>query len=131
MLKIIRARTTRQVVEYYIEFTDAEGAGFSFPTDLSGKIIYDADPQVAQAQRENYEFALAHKELYTEQYNEFVPRKYTVVDNAIGLCRCKSKVELYDQYLGACQCQKCGRWYNLYGQELLDPQYWEDDEDAY
>lgn len=126
MLKIIQPRTSRQVVEHYIEFTDEEGSGFIFPTDLSGKIIYDEDPEIAKAQRDNYDYAMAHKERFTCQYNEFVTRKYTVTDNAVGRCHCGEEVELYDQYQGACACPKCGQWYNIYGQSLIDPEYWED-----
>lgn len=29
--------------------------------------------------------------------------------------------------MGACQCPKCGKWYNIFGQALLDPEFWEDD----
>ena len=36
-------------------------------------------------------------------------------------------VYLYDRYRAACQCPKCGRWYNLFGQELLPPEMWEED----
>lgn len=126
MLKIIRERDTHIKTEYHIEFTDEEGCGFSFPTDLSGKIIYDEDPEIAKAQRDNYEYAMAHKERYTRQYNEFVALAYTVTDNAVGRCVCGEEVELYDQYQGACSCPKCGQWYNLFGQSLVDPEYWED-----
>ena len=126
MLKIIRERNTHTEVAYRIEFTDEDGSGFSFPTDLSGKIIYDEDPEIAQAQRDNYDYAMSDKERFIRQYNEFVTRRYTVTDNAVGRCRCGEEVELYDQYQGACPCPKCGQWYNIYGQELIDPEYWED-----
>ena len=36
-------------------------------------------------------------------------------------------LELWDQYYGACRCPKCGKWYNLFGQSLLSPDYWEMD----
>lgn len=127
MIEIIKKRTAHVEVEHYIEFTDAEGCGFSFPADLSGKIIYDTNPKIAQAQRDNYDYAMSHRERFTRQYNEFVTRKYTVTDNAIGRCSCGEEVELYNQYQGACSCPKCGRWYNIYGQSLVDPEYWEDD----
>jgi hypothetical protein len=26
------------------------------------------------------------------------------------------------------RCEKCGQWYNLFGQALVDPEYWEDDD---
>lgn len=128
MLKIIRERSTHTEVEYYIEFTDEEGAGFSFPCDSNGNIQFNDDiPELGRAQRDNYDYAMSHKERFTRQYAELVTRKYTVTDNALGKCVCGETVELYDQYQGACSCPKCGQWYNLFGQELIDPEYWDDD----
>ena len=127
MLKIIRERSSHTEVEHYIEFTDEEGAGFSFPCDSNGNIQFNDDiPELGRAQRDNYDYAMAHKERFTRQYAQLVPRKYTVTDNAVGKCVCGEEVELYDQYQGACQCPKCGQWYNMFGQSLVDPQYWED-----
>ena len=127
MLEIIRERSTHTEVEYRIEFTDEEGCGYSFPCDQNGNVRFDEhDAEIARVQREHYAEAMADKERFTCQYNEFVTRKYTVVDNAVGRCVCGEEVELYDQYQGACSCPKCGQWYNIYGQELVDPEYWED-----
>ena len=126
MLKIIRERSSHTEVEHYIEFTDEEGSGFVFPCDSNGNIQFSDEPELGKAQRANYEYALSQKERFTCQYNEFVTRKYTVTDNAVGKCVCGEEVELYNQYQGACSCPKCGQWYNLFGQSLVDPQYWED-----
>lgn len=127
MLKIIRERSTHTEVKHYIEFTDAEGAGFSFPCDSNGNIQFNDDiPELGKAQRDNYDYAMSHKERFTCQYAQFVTRRYTVTDNAIGKCVCGEEVELYDQYQGACSCPKCGQWYNMFGQSLVDPEYWED-----
>ena len=126
MLKIIKPRTTHTEVEYRTEFTDDDGCGYSFPTDLSGEIIYDEDPEIAKAQLDNYNYAMSHKERFTKHYAEFVTRKHTVTDNAMGKCVCGETVELYNQYQGACSCPKCGQWYNLFGQSLIDPEYWEE-----
>ena len=46
---------------------------------------------------------------------------------AHGTCICGEEVSLWDQYYGACECPKCGRWYNLFGQELVAPEHWETD----
>lgn len=47
--------------------------------------------------------------------------------NAIGICDiCGADVELYDGYMGACQCPKCGQWYNMAGQQLVPPEQWEE-----
>lgn len=126
MLKIIRERNTHTEVEYRIEFTDEEGCGFTFPCDSNGNIQFSDNLDLGRAQHDNYDYAMSNKERYTRQYNEFVPRRYTVTDNAVGRCRCGEEVELYDLYQGACPCPKCGQWYNIYGQELINPEYWED-----
>ena len=122
MLKNIIPRETVEVKEYHIEFTDSEGGGYCFNATADGQIIIDNE-----AQRVNYEYALNHSEKFDVQFNEFTVRKYYYTENASGTCSCGNKVELYNQYLGACQCDNCGRWYNLFGQELLDPEFWEED----
>lgn len=128
MLNIIRQRTTHTEVEYRIDFTDADGCGFSFPCDEHGNIQFDDDnPELGRAQRDNYDYAMSHKERFTAEYAKFNTRKYTVIDPAVGKCVCGEIVELYDQYQGACSCPKCGQWYNLFGQSLVDPEYWEND----
>ena len=127
MLKIIKPRTTHTEVEYRIEFTDDDGCGYSFPCDQNGNVLFDDhDAELGRVQRDNYDAAMADKERFTKQYAEFTTRRYTVTDNAMGKCVCGETVELYDQYLGACSCPKCGQWYNLFGQELVDPEYWEE-----
>lgn len=46
-----------------------------------------------------------------------------------GECECGETVTLYNQYLGACECPKCGRWYNIWGQELNPPHTWSSGDD--
>ena len=126
MLKIIKERTTHTEVEYHIEFTDADGCGFRFPCDSNGNIQFSVIPELRKAQLDNYNYAMSNKERFTQQYAEFVTRRYTVTDDAVGRCICGAEVELSDQYQGACSCPGCERWYNRYGQELLPPEYWEE-----
>jgi hypothetical protein len=77
----------------------------------------------------NYFACLADKATYDRWFEE---REVRVVDYAVGRCRCGAEVELVDgAWMGAVQCEKCGKWYNIYGQELVDPKYWEDDDDNY
>lgn len=54
-------------------------------------------------------------------YNEIT---YTQKVNAQGICECGQTIELWDQYLGTCECPHCHRWYNLFGQELNPPETW-------
>ena len=52
-------------------------------------------------------------------------RRYT--EDARAVCECGKTIELYDQYLGACECPYCGLWHNLFGQTLKNPEHWEPD----
>lgn len=126
MLDNIIQRKPVEVIEFSIEFTDETGSGYSFPCDSAGNVQLDND-----AARRNYEWALAHSEMFPVQFNEFTRRTRTYTENAHGTCVCGAEVELYDQYRGACQCPKCERWYNLFGQSLIPPQYWDDDGEDY
>ena len=42
----------------------------------------------------------------------------------VGLCKCGQEVLLMDTYMGATDCPNCGQWYNVFGQELKDPDEW-------
>lgn len=120
MLKNLVPRETVELVEHTIEFTE-NGSGFSFKATPTGEVILENKDQEA-----NYQFAIAHPELFTDEYNKFRTRRRHYTENAHGTCTCGAQVELYNQYQGACQCPRCDRWYNLFGQELISPEYWED-----
>ena len=113
---------TEEIREYSREFTYLDGdGGFSFPCDENGKLAED----MHECAKENYAWAMEHPEKFSE-YNEFhvEVRRFT---HTHGTCSCGTEVELWDQYYGACQCPKCGQWYNLFGQSLVSPEYWETD----
>lgn len=124
MLKIIKERTPEVIKEYFIEFRykDDPEAGFCFPATSSGEPDFASMSPEARA---NYEACLTDERLIQE---EFEPREWTYMNPAVGLCSCGREVVLDADYMGAVQCE-CGRWYNLFGQELRDPRYWEDDEE--
>ena len=48
---------------------------------------------------------------------------------ATGVCECGHRIALWDEYMGACECPHCGRWYNLFGQELNHPDTWRNGDD--
>lgn len=121
MIKVISERVPMEYITYHIEFTDECGSGFCFDADANGNVIIENE-----AQRENYEYAIAHPELFTVQFNEFVKRVQHYIEPAHGICKCGQDISLQDEYMGACQCEKCGQWYNLFGQELISPEYWND-----
>lgn len=112
-----------EISEYSLEFTykDDERAGFSFPCNSLGEVLPNMNP----CAHENYIWCLDHPEKFST-FKEFTVN-VRHVRNRHGTCSCGTEVELYDQYYGACECPKCGRWYNLFGQELLPPDQWETD----
>ncbi|MCR4671950.1 MAG: hypothetical protein K5637_01770 [Lachnospiraceae bacterium] len=125
-MTIISERHAVEVIERSHDFTyrDDPYAGFTFDVDGEGRAIINNK----DAER-NYEWCLAHPELVEDE--GIVVRKRYYIEPAHGRCSCGEEVELNEQYRGACQCPGCGRWYNIFGQSLIDPEYWEDDEEDY
>jgi hypothetical protein len=121
MLKDFVGATYHTVDEYDVSFDDGHNNGFGFPCDASGKLL---DGLTKEA-KVNYEWCLQHPERF-ERFNKVVKHVRRVKDAAHGKCKCGNDVELWNEYDGACQCQKCGQWYNLFGQELLPPEQWEE-----
>lgn len=124
MLRNYTPAEYRTAVDYELVFDDGHNNGFGFPCDRDGKLLESMEQNPAA--HENYQFCLNHPERF-ERFNQVVKHERRVRDNAHGTCICGNELELYDQYLGACQCEKCGRWYNLFGQELLPPDQWKKD----
>jgi hypothetical protein len=122
MIKIIKERTPVTITEYYIEYSykDDPDSGFRFPATKSGAPDFDRMPPEARA---NYEACLTDERLLEP---EFTIDKHTYTEPAVGLCTCGREVELVSDYMGATSCD-CGRWYNVFGQELRDPKYWEEE----
>ena len=114
----------REVVEYYLAFDDGHKNGFWFHCDANGKLPDDMNP----AALENYTWCLENPSKF-ELFNKVVTETYTVRDRAHGTCHCGNRVDLYDMYYGASQCDECGQWYNLSGQELLPPEDWQENLD--
>ena len=121
-MKIIKERTPITVTEYYIEFfyMDDPDAGFCFPANKDGTPAFDKMCADAKA---NYESCLTVNRLTAA---EFTDNTHTYTEPAIGKCCCGAEVVLDADYMGAVQCE-CGRWYNLFGQSLRDPKYWEEE----
>lgn len=121
--KIIKERERITKTEYSLEFTDDDGSGFSFPCDVNGNVFAD----MADCAKENLRYALDHPEKFTF-YKKIRKRSWTYTEPAIAKCICEEEFELINEYEGACECPNCGRWYNMFGQELLNPKYWEEEE---
>ena len=122
MLKDIARPVHKTQVFYELVFDDGENNGYGFPCDKDGNL----DPGMSKTALETLAYAKAHPEDFV-RYNEVVRFERNHTELGYGTCSCGSKVVLQDVYYGACQCGNCGRWYNLFGQELLSPEYWEED----
>lgn len=128
MLENFVPRTPKEITEYHIEFMYERNCGLSFECDENGNIDFGNN----EAARKNYEYAMAHSEEYPYCFNKLVKSTRRYMNPAHGTCNCcGTEVYLENQYCGACECPTCGRWYNLFGQQLIDPEGWEDDEYDY
>lgn len=115
------------VTSYDVVFDDGGCNGYWFPCDENGKIFDDTN----DAAKANYKWCLEHPEKFV-RFNKVLKHERRTYDEAHGICSCGNKVELYNQYLGACECEQCGQWYNLFGQKLIPPTEWENEwEDEY
>lgn len=98
---------------------EPDGCGFSFESDRYGNLTGRIE-----AQNENFRFVQSHPEMFRDLGAVLHRCSYT--EPAHGTCECGEEVFLFDQYMGACECHGCGRWYNLFGYELLPPDDWEE-----
>lgn len=120
MLKNFVPRERVTEVSYSLQyFYDCNG-GFSFPCDKDGNVL----PGLTDAALKNLCECREHPERF-EYPGEVVKEVHRYTENAHGTCDCGREVYLYDEYMGACECE-CGRWYNLFGQELKPPCAWEE-----
>ena len=122
MIKIIKERTPITQTEFYIDFMykNDSNAGYCFPAKSDGTPALDKMCPEAIA---NYERCLTDNTLTAAELRKEV---YNYMEPAVGECTCGKEVVLDGDYMGAVQCE-CGRWYNLFGQSLKDPKYWEED----
>lgn len=110
--------------EYRVEFfTDRDG-GCSFPCDKEGNPQFD---KMTDAAKENYKKCMQNPDKFPYCWNEVHKLTWSYTEPASGTCKCGTRIELYNQYHGACECPECGQWYNLFGQELVPPEYWMED----
>lgn len=124
MIKDFKPAKWEEYEFYELVFLDENNCGFSFSCDKNGNV------ELTELQRKNYELAMSHPEMFV-QFNKVVKFTNRYKKDASGVCDCGHRIELYDQYLGACECPHCGRWYNLFGQSLKNPDEWEEVVDDY
>jgi hypothetical protein len=125
MLEIIKDRKVRKEKSYWINFDYKEDPswGYVFPANSDGTPVLE---QMCERAIKNFYDCEATPDTYDRWFEE---REHTIVEPAVGKCVCGGEVELDADfsYHGAVRCEKCGRWYNLFGQALVDPEYWEEE----
>ena len=124
MLRNFTPRKYYTIKEYELVFDDGYNNGYGFPCDVNGKLLQSEEENPCA--HVNMRRCLEHPEKFV-RFNKIIATERRAYDNAHGTCICGNEVELWDSYLGACQCETCGRWYNLFGQELLPPENWEEE----
>lgn len=126
MIKDYKEPWVEEIVECEIVFYSEPGGGYAFPADENGNVLFD---QMGEPARKNYEWALQHPEKFPYRFNKLdkCTRRYR--NPASGICHCGERIDLRDEYLGACECPCCGQWWNLFGQELNNPETWSEGDD--
>ena len=122
-MEIIKERERVTETSYDLNFYLKETGeiSFSFPCDSEGHVD---ESKLLECAILNLRECLAKTDVYYSRAKKHV-NSYT--EPAVGKCSCGEEFELINDYMGATECPKCGRWYNLFGQELLPPDQWEAD----
>lgn len=94
-----------------------KNCGFQFNV-VEGKPVFQCE-----AARKNFQYCLEHPEEYEDK--GIVVQKETSWQDARAICECGKEIFLSGTYMGASQCKYCGRWHNLFGQELLPSELWD------
>ena len=123
MFQIIKER--KQVTETSYEmnyYRKLEGSGdeydknfcYSYPCNEKG--VIDKESLCKEA-AETYEIVSAD-DGYVPVFEKIVHR-YT--EPAQAKCRGGNIFTVKDMFYGCCECDACGQWYNLFGQEVIPP----------
>lgn len=91
--------------------------GFQFDV-VEGKTVFQC-----KAAQKNFQYCLEHPWEYEDK--GIVTQRESGWQEARAICECGKEIFLQGTYMGASQCGYCGRWHNLFGQELLPPESWD------
>lgn len=113
------------VKEYHLVYESAHGYGYSFPCDKMGHVLLDECPYPDTAKK-----SLAYCKAHPEKWSKNGDVVTLIRHNRYGICPyCGHKINFCGSgYMGAFDCE-CGKWYNRFGQELVPPEDWYDDDD--
>lgn len=119
MLRNVTPRTRTTVNEYRFTMADTlvRGAAIAFDCDAAGVILNPlalADCAIANLMRGLWSGRFAAPVVEVFQVTKTTPMS--------GMCVCRARLHLYDAQLN--ECERCGRMYNGFGQELAPPAQW-------
>lgn len=97
-------------------FRHENDGGYAFACDENGNL----SPNLHECAVQNYNDCVAGKH---PELKDLGIVSYTLnhTQNAVAICECGEEIELWDHYLGSSECEHCGRWHNMCGQEVLAP----------
>ena len=125
MIKDYKDSWVEEIEEYNLLFYTDRSGGLSFPCDKDGNIL----PLEYDQAKKNYEYAMNHPEHYPYAWKVVKKHVRRYRNPASGICNCGERIDLRNEYLGACECPNCGQWWNMFGQELNNPETWRDGDD--
>ena len=118
-MEIIRGKLVTEVTYELLFYYDNDG-GYGFPCDKDGNIL---EGHMTEGAIKNYRWCKEHPEKF-KIFNYVERKEHTWREPNKVRCTCGELVELYDEYMGACECPNCKRWYSISGQSLLPPDRW-------
>ena len=114
-------------ISYTLCFYVEPGGGSAFPCDENGNVLFD---QMQEPAVRNYKRCIElGPERFPVAFNEVERRVCRWREPSSGICNCGKRIELYNEYMGACKCPNCGQWWNLFGQELNPVETWRNGDD--
>lgn len=125
MGKIIRERERVTKISYEVNFytRDTDEICSGYPCTENGELKMS---EMEQCAINNYNKDLKNPNLYYRVKKW----QHTYTENALFRCDCGKEFNLYDSFMGACDCPKCGQWYSiLNGQKLNPVETWDKGED--
>ena len=125
MIKDFKRGEYKTSIRYKLNFDDGYGNGFCFPCDEDGNFFNAYGNPAAE---ENYKHCMKHPEKFV-RWNKVTKREWGWRKNNSGICNCGNRIELVNEYLGACECPHCGQWWNMSGQALNPVETWSSGED--
>lgn len=116
-IEIIQRRKRVESVTHSLIFEskDMPGAGWAPPCDADGNLLGNEHASKEQREAEMAAIIAAgeHHAPRIETYRS------SYVEPAVGRCTCGCEVTLSDPLNN--ECERCHRWYNMMGQEKIDP----------